>query len=232
MRKRRTLLIAAACLGLALTLAALLPHDDEPRYNGRPLSKWLQVYCENARNQNFPQASEAEQAIRAIGTNALPFLLKWIRQQPPSWHRTAHRRLPEYLSDNAPVSLLIDGPGYERANEVMVAFALLGTNAAPAIPDLVALMKDTNKVDRAVGALSGVGAPALPHMLAALANTNQTGRSMILFYIRDMARKVGTNAFLPPLKAALQDPDPEVRGMASGVLHYLAHESPTNAPAR
>jgi HEAT repeat protein len=130
------------------------------------------------------------------------------------------------------VSLLIDGPGYERANAVMVAFALLGTNAAPAIPDLVALMNDTNHVDRAMGALSGVGAPAFPQMLAALTNTNQTGRAMIPFYLREMARNVGTNACLPPLKAALQDPDPAVRTTAAGVLQILAPNLPTNAPAQ
>jgi hypothetical protein len=232
MRKHRALLIATPCVALALVLAVLLAHDDEPRYKGRSLSKWLQVYSDNSMTPDSPELTEAVQAIRAIGTNAFPSLLKWIRQDPPSWHRAAHRKLPLPLTYSPGVKLLIDGPGYERANGVMIAFAVLGTNAAPAIPDLVALMKDTNHVDRAMGALSGVGAPALPHMLAALTDTNQTGRSDIPFYIREMAKNVGTNPCLPALKSALQDPDPAVRAMAAWALHTLAPDFPTNAPAK
>jgi hypothetical protein len=235
MRKHRALLIATAFVGLALTLALLLRHDDEPRYNGRPLSKWLQVYSENVMSQNTPEFSEAEQAIRTIGTNALPYLLKWIQQQPPPWHRTAHRKLPESVSDSAPVRLLIDGRGYETANGAMLAFDILGSNAAPAIPEMVAAMNGTTNrttAVRIIAALSGIGAPALPHMAAALSNTNQTGRSAIPAYIRLMARHVGTNACLPPLTAALQDPDPAVRSSASWALSKLAPDLLTNAPTQ
>jgi hypothetical protein len=233
MRKHRTLVIATPCVALAIVLTVLLAHDDEPRYNGRPLSKWLQVYSQNVMAQNSPQFTEAEQAIRTIGTNALPLLAKWIQQQPPSWHRAAPRNLPETIRDAAPAKFLIDGPGYETANGAMLAINLLGTNATPLIPELVALMKGTTNrttAVRIIAALSGLGAAALPHMAAALSNTNQTGRSAIPAYIRLMARDIGTNACLPPLQAAQRDPDPAVRAAASWALSKLAPDLLTNAP--
>ena len=117
----------------------------------------------------------------------------------------------------------------------MLAINLLGTNAAPLIPELVALMNGTTNrttAVRIIAALSGLGAPALPHMAAALSNTNQTGRSAIPSYIFLMARDIGTNACLPPLQAALQDPDPAVRTSASWALSKLAPDILTNTPAR
>jgi HEAT repeat protein len=226
--KKRTLLIVTACGGLAIVLALLLAHDDEPRYKGRSLSKWLEVSSEDP-----DVVREAQQAIRAIGTNALPYLLKWIQEQPPPWHRLARKKLPEFLSDSAPVRFLIDGLGHERVAQTIAAFTILGTNAAPAIPDLVALTKGTNlfTVVRAVAALSCIGSPAFPHVAAALANTNQPARSYIAQYLRLMARDVGTNACVPPLQAALQDPDPAVRTAASRALSLLAPAILTNAPS-
>jgi hypothetical protein len=229
MRKHRTLLIATAFVAVAIASALLLAPNQEPRYNGRPLSKWVQVY-----SQGTPEFSEAEQAIRTIGTNALPFLLKWIRQEPPSWAGTADRALPQALSETAPARFLIDGLGYETANGAMLAFGVLGTNAAPAIPELVALMKGTTNratAVRAIAALSGLGPRALPHILSALSNTNQAGRATIPHFIVMMAVDLGTNACLPALRAALQDPDPAVRTHASRALHTLDPQSLTNAPS-
>ena len=212
-------------------------HPDEPTYNGRSLSTWVRVYRDYSAGADLPETEldGAKQAIRAIGTNALPFLLKWIQQEPPSWHRGAHTRLPQLLSDNAPAKLLFDGPGYETANAAMLAFGILGTNAGPAIPELVALMNATNNqatVNRAMVAMAFMGAPAFLHLAAALSNTNQLGRRMIPYYIRAMAALVGTNVCLPPLKTALQDPDPAVRTAASNALRVLAPSPVTNAPAQ
>ena len=235
MGKRRTLLIVTACGGLAIALVVLLAHANEPRYNGRPLSNWVHAYYKYIRHQDSPEYTNAREAIRAIGTNAIPFLLKWIQQEPPSWQGTAYRKLPDFIKYTAPVSLIIDGPRYETAQAAMLAFHALGTNAVPAIPDLVTLMKGkTNHetVNRSIIAISYVGAPALPHMATALSDTNQTRRILIILKLREMAYHVGTNACLPPLRAALHDPDPMVRRSAAQELHELAPDLFTNTPSQ
>jgi len=225
--KKRTLLIVTAFVVLAITLAVLLAHDDEPRYKGKSLSKWLQVSSEEPY-----VVGEAQQAVRSIGTNALPYLLKWIQDQPAPWHRLTRKNLPEFLLNSAPVRFFIEGLDHEREGQVIAAFAVLGTNAAPAIPDLVVLTRGTNLhiVVRAFTALSFLGTPALPHMTAALTDTNQPGRFYVPPCLRIIARDVATNACLPALKAALQDPDPAVRASASQILRYLAPDLSTNAP--
>src|SRR5215471_16006553 len=133
MRKHRTILAVTLCAVLATTIAVLLATDDEPRYKGRSLSWWIRVYSDSspteAAAEDFPKFTEIEHAIRTIGTNALPFLLKWIQKEPPSWHRAAHNKLPDSIKDAAPAKLLIDGPGYDKASQAVVAFGALGTNA-------------------------------------------------------------------------------------------------------
>jgi HEAT repeat protein len=65
-------------------------------------------------------------------------------------------------------------------------------------------------------------------MTAALADTNHVYRDRVAMSLGFfMAHDVGTNACLPPLIAALDDPDPQVRSAASRALRRL-----TNAPAR
>jgi HEAT repeat protein len=227
MRKGKRILLLAACLLLAAALAGLLIPDSEPRYHGRSLSKWLALYSPTRDPSDF---DEAEKAIRAIGTNALPYLLKWIRQEPPFWQRAAFNTFPTSIRGSPQARALLYGPGSERAAAALAALCLLGTNAAAAIPELAAMMKDTAHpwtALRAMTAISYLGAPAFPHMTAALSTTNYPYRVAAAFYLaQSMAPLVGTNACLPPLIAALNDPDPQVRTAASIALGYL-----TNAPA-
>src|SRR6516164_3384536 len=122
MRKYRKVLIVTGCAVLAMTVAVLLGRDREPYYRGRSLSKWLDVYCENVMTQHAPESTEARQAIQAIGTNAVPFMLKWIRQEPPSWGKSAYKKLPERVQDTAAGKFVMYGPGYERGFDAMNGF--------------------------------------------------------------------------------------------------------------
>src|SRR5262245_47282072 len=87
--KRRALLAAMATL-LAVGLAVLVwPREQEPSYGGRALSEWLAVY---ARGQNAAatdsetrESERAATAVRAIGTNAVPILLRWMDFKMPPW---------------------------------------------------------------------------------------------------------------------------------------------------
>src|SRR5262245_21189458 len=92
MRKRKLFIFASLIL-IALALLLISRRTSEPIYNGRSLSDWL------ARYGAGPDSDEAEDAIRAIGTNALPFLIEWIQHDPPAWRRSLYHRLPIFLSD-------------------------------------------------------------------------------------------------------------------------------------
>src|SRR5205085_2098306 len=55
------------------TFVVLVLHSPEPAYHGTRLSTWLALHaCGNDREK-----TEAATALHKIGTNALPWLLKW-----------------------------------------------------------------------------------------------------------------------------------------------------------
>lgn len=75
-------MLAAMALG-----SRSLPSEREPTCQGRSLHEWLDEYYADSRERmedDTPQ-TEAYFAIRAIGTNALPTLLRWVEQKPSPW---------------------------------------------------------------------------------------------------------------------------------------------------
>src|SRR5271169_5495899 len=84
-RGRRVLLILLAC-GLVVVLFVLVwPREREPEYKGRPLSKWIASYTAKYPDESSPEYREAAEAVRQIGTNAIPCLLKWLTHENPTW---------------------------------------------------------------------------------------------------------------------------------------------------
>src|SRR5215212_4405899 len=61
--------------------AFVVQRQLEPHYNGRSLSYWLEA------NSYKPEVAreEAQEALRAMGTNAVPFLLKYMTARPGTW---------------------------------------------------------------------------------------------------------------------------------------------------
>lgn len=233
MQKRRRVFTLLA-LAVLLTVAYfVLKPIDEPKYQGRSLSEWLAIYRSDVYLQQTPEFEEARQAVLNIGTNALPYLLKWIRYEPPAWRETLRRNLPSRIWDNDTFQKWIKGPTGERASHANAAFGILGTNALAALPELEALMKDNaapRTASRAMSALASLGRSSLPIFETALADSNQTNRYRIIYNIRLMAWAEGTNTCLPLLLQALTNDDRMVRTATTNVLTQLAPEMLTNAP--
>ncbi len=234
----------------------------EPSYQGKSLSEWMEIYrmapvlCESRTEPARSKAeriaafrarearvaatrAEAELAVRAIGTNALPCLLAWLRYELPWWRtlllKAATFRVPGKSLEEGKVVYgrsLIIGPTGRRAELEDLGFVILKTDAAPAIPELEAMMKDNQKPDRglrAIYALGAIGVPAVRVLTNALADTRQAHRCEIMqaFYVvRDMSalsRDSYLTACLPALKRALDDADAEVRRQAKVSLYNIEH---------
>src|SRR5262249_14380446 len=147
---------------LATAVVWLLRRDPEPHYNGRSLYQWLVFYQEHAERQDLPEVQQATHAINSIGTNAFPFLMQLIQQEPPPWQSSVRGTLPRFSWDTPPGRLLINGTGKDRADRAMLGFILLATNAVSAIPELAIMINDTNHPatsQRAMTALSKLGLP-------------------------------------------------------------------------
>ncbi len=247
MRKRRKLLIASGCALVAATVVIWLwpegepPEKPEPSYNGIPLSEWLAT-C-HAGVGPWDVGGAAERAVRSIGTNALPFLMEWIRYELPPRRARLLRLATFHTGDDCGAEVVyrkaaIEGNWVRKAELAGLGFVILNTNGALAVPELEALMRNNQKPEvglRAIWALGEIGGPAITALTNALADTRQTNRVEIMQALMAAERSspyyygsgsAYNGAALPALNQALKDPDPEIRRQASVTLYNITEVTP------
>ena len=98
MKSRRVIVGVGGCVVAGILGVALWPGEREPGYQGKKLSEWLVL--RGAVLPDGPEAKIADRAILAIGTNAVPFLLGWVRYERPAWKdwlEAAYKRFPDAL---------------------------------------------------------------------------------------------------------------------------------------
>src|SRR5205809_3072192 len=94
MRKRRLYVLLIAALALIGVLFAVLSGPREPEYQGRKLSEWVERYTNGGWRLVSADVFEEEEpnnAIRHLGTNTIPHLLKWVGYEMPPWKRKFYR---------------------------------------------------------------------------------------------------------------------------------------------
>lgn len=240
-RKCNRLLFAIAGLVvLAAGLWLFLLRNPEPAHNGRRLSEWVALHSHTYRNRNSSlgvSKEEAATAIRAIGTNGLPFLIEWTGYEPG--------KLRSKLN-----GAVFNGPSWLRGNQSVVdrltsreglaayaaeAFAALRSEAAPAIPDLVGIAQrpgvGTSRL-QAVMALYHVGPAAIPALTNLVAKTPMATESRMKHTLL-LVLLYQTN--LPPGYVALLEStgstDPALRAIAAAALGNQRGEASGSLPA-
>jgi HEAT repeat protein len=116
------------------------------------------------------------------------------------------------------------------------AIALLGTNGAPAIPFLIAVLQNTNASvrEKALDALSAIHMspettiPAILPLVAAT-NTNNWNRANALSALRNFGPGARTMVPSTTLLQALQDPDENIRIHAANALRQIDPEAARKA---
>jgi hypothetical protein len=162
MRRRWVIGLLAGCCLAALLAVLALTGEREPQYQGKTLTEWLVVERTAAKG-----SQPAEMAIHEIGTNALPWLLRWLRNDdsglttkiycfmarlPAPWRiKPIEQALNPYRADR---------PAYMA----MTGFRILGPKAGPAIPQLQRLIADAKPTRKnrplILACLSSIGADA------------------------------------------------------------------------
>ena len=199
----RTLLLT-----VSLVLLAGCSHGTkEPRYNGRTLSEWL-VECEAAEKVGGTRETNAIDAICTIGSNAAPFLVKWINVSS-----TTSERVVDFVGFT--VGKPYTPPRLAKGSRAMRAFAILGTNAAPAIPGLTNIVMQYKGLNEAAisarYALVYIGPPGIAALSMLATNPLTPLRFDTVLILGTSGRSGYGDEAKPALTCCLSDPDPKVR---------------------
>lgn len=148
MKSAHITMIAVAILVLvAVTIYSVAPR--EPVYQGKSLSWWIEQYhgSFSTLGPMSPRAiedeSKARTAIKAIGTNAIPTLLKWM-QTPES---PLKEKINSLLARQRIITLQFQTA--ERKWSLAVnGFHVLENDGLPAIPALSPLLSSPSELQR------------------------------------------------------------------------------------
>lgn len=246
MKLRWKLLFSVGVLLLAMGAAiGLRPVGEpgEPVYRGKKLSEWLLLHrqSDGLAGYDAQALAQANEAILQIGSNGIPFYLKWIAYRPPEWEMSSLSVLDSAL----PLSVLAEKlePRLDWRLvckwQTPVAFQKLKGQARGAIPGLVQMV--TNSLVSAkpnedwpahdgLWALGCIGPEATPALAGLL--TNQDVRIRRGMAVRVYAVPASmANSILPYLEKLLRDEDEVVRQNAKLSLKYIAPQLLTDPPS-
>jgi hypothetical protein len=229
--KRRWIIAILAVCAVAGILAAAFPpreREREPEYGGKKLSEWLMIAAQS--NTSLEDPSEASDALRHLGTNAIPSLLRWIQYEKSRRKYELFERYekwPKPLVNSYVERWLLDCKRRERVVEAHLAFDFLGPDAAPAVPELARLMQNVSPGSsslRAAVALARIGRAGFPPLEAAI--TNRAGsvalRTCAVFGMQFVGSDVDWAS--PAHRGALEAPDYLVRQPATNALQWIGPE--------
>lgn len=141
--RKKFIFSVVAVLFVFVVVVAVSSRNDEPVYEGRKLSEWLddsRKYADPSSQLEAELGERANQAVLAIGTNAVPFLLEWIQYQDSTarkmitgWVRRVNLEFARDLSN--------ESKHFMRGLE---GFSILGNQAVIAKPDLENALTNPN----------------------------------------------------------------------------------------
>jgi len=225
MRKRRVYLLVVGVGALTFCLGANGFHPSEPEFGGKKLREWVD-------GENQHGGSDFVDAIQHIGTNAVPFLLKWIKYEPPSWKTKSL-----FVVNKMFHSTLIDRR-HLRANGAKWTLLTLGVKAEAAIPALSRLMNDT-KIPATARRATDVLALLAPQLLSAeLALMTNNSAALRLSMVNRIGINDSSHSDVPPrgpvleaLLRSFEDPNTQVATAAIDKLGLAAIEPNLVVPA-
>ncbi len=204
MKHKRIFLLLAA-VGVLAALFFLWPRGPrEPVYQGKTLTQWV---MQANRQQRRLETQEARAALKAIGTNAVPFLLKDFTRPVSLWRMRLNERARQH-----PWIKFRFRNDYELIRVAGMGLLWLDSNAAPAVPVVARYLDDPLRALEVVFILSNTGEAAMPYLAAALSSTNITAARNAVSALR--VSHLPTVTARETCAAALRHPDAGVRQRA------------------
>lgn len=220
---------------LAAIVMAFAADAQEPEFHGRTLSSWANdldySYLSNPDSDKKvePKQEKAIEAVRHIGTNAIPFALEFLKTRAP-------------VQTNAPKLELLDPPGIEADNarerhrqfagekwdKGRCIFHALGPIAKPAIPALIegihqSNLDSTRFSELYMAPLAAIGHDAVPALIELLETGNSIDRACVTSALGSDSFRSQTSIIIPVLQKLLNDRDPIVRVRAKFSLYRISN---------
>jgi HEAT repeat protein len=142
-------------MALALALLAAISvsawaalHRDEPTYDGKRLREWLTAGYDGSASRR----GEANEAVRRIGTNGLPFYRDWLGKEDRPWRL----RTLEWIDNN--LAWVRFDTRRLRADRrrllVYEALRALGPEGRAALPELAQAIETRSPVEKYAAAMT------------------------------------------------------------------------------
>jgi HEAT repeat protein len=207
----------------------------DPIYKGKPLSYWLGGYAPYTMGgTNAPPPGitreEACEAVQNLGTNALPLLLQILREPD----HPLKERLLSMAAKQHFIKIHLPTPSFIRKHRALQALSNLGTNALPAIPELMEIYeRHPSLLSQQIvpGILSGIGPPAemaIPMLIRGTSHTNAFVRQNAILALGSIHAR--PELVVPVLIKCLQDPFPDAQVNAAYSLAKFGSVARQAAP--
>lgn len=239
MKRWMKLLGALALLAVFGLLAWQLFPSREPMYQGKRLSQWLDAYNQAA---SLKQTEPISEAIRAFGTNSLPFLLAHIEHNRPP----IEQKLWDFLFKHPALRRLFPiqlGDPYRSVS--VLALRALGAQATPILPAVLRVAENPHTSFDGMMSFLAIGTNSIPWLRRACQDTNVNVRTQAIVMLAMMKAMpppwfswgwnrdpisgrrlfglgyVVGNGDVSAMVELLHDPDPSVRrASAEALAHY------------
>ncbi|MDB6063831.1 MAG: repeat-containing protein [Pedosphaera sp.] len=231
MRKRSRIALALLLLAVIGGIAWLTLRTSEPMYKGKPLSFWLGAYSAmHTLNLHDGQEKwgESNEAVRSIGTNAIPILLRRLRvDYSPLTLRLLALAQKQHL-------FKVRSPS-ENQREGILGFEALGDHGKVVVPELIRIYeKDSSFRSRystivALGCIGPAAEQAVPMLVQSLGDTKSYLRPTALFTLGQIHSR--PEIAVPALIKCLGDRDFSVKMTAAGAITGFGSDARQAVPA-
>jgi hypothetical protein len=171
--RRKQIAVVLLALGALVACVLVLP-NREPAWQGRTLSAWLRDFDAD----KLESRASAAEAIRQIGTNAVPRIFQRLQHPDPRSRSTIlalKLKLYELLSKQSLIKIQFR-PGASPRHQALAALDALGPAAADALPALAKLLHKNPPDPRVPYVIARIGPEGLPLLRQALTNENRVIR--------------------------------------------------------
>ena len=229
---RIVLAVVLVALGVIGFQVIQTSRDRQPVYGGKSLSLWLRTYAPSSSSGlHSPAWNQADDAVRHLGTNCIPILLRMIRQRDSP----AKLWLVVFAQKHGLTKRNHIVPAAVRNVEASRAFIALGDTAKDAVPALVKMCDDNitaesrSAIEDALAWIGPAAKPAISRLMRATTNANPRVRANALWALGEIHAE--PELCVPWLIHALDDSDDWARLSAAHALGMFGTNAESAVPS-